>query len=69
MTLWTSSHVYVSPHIGTGPVLELGPIFCPVLELGHGRPHAPCHNGAPSAGTGIKNENMLCPVLELDVQC
>ena len=29
---------------------------------------APCHHGVPSAGS-IKNENMLCPVLELDVQC
>ena len=30
---------------------------------------APYHHGAPSAGTGIKNENVLLPVLELDVQC
>ena len=30
--------IYVSPHIGTGPVLELGLIFRPVLELGRGRP-------------------------------
>jgi hypothetical protein len=30
---------------------------------------APYHHGAPSAGTGIKNENVLRPVLELDVQC
>ena len=31
-------YVYVSPHIGSGPVLELGPIFRPMLELWRGRP-------------------------------
>ena len=52
-------NVYVSPHKGTGPVLELGPIFCPVLELGHGRPQpgtvppwgTQCWNWAPRSGT------------------
>jgi len=36
--------IYVGPQVGTGPVLELGPIFRPVLELGRGRPHTgtPC---------------------------
>ena len=28
-------NVYVGPQKGTGPVLELGPHFRPVLELGH----------------------------------
>ena len=31
--------MYVSPHTGTGPVRELGPIFHPVLELGLWHPH------------------------------
>ena len=31
--------MYVGPHVGTCPVLELGPIFRPVLKLGRGRPH------------------------------
>ena len=30
-----SGVIYVSPQIGNGPVLELGPIFRPLLELGH----------------------------------
>ena len=36
---------YVGSHVGTGPVLELEPIFRPVLELGRGRPNTgtvPC---------------------------
>ena len=28
---------------------------------------APCHYGASHAGTGLKNEILLCPVLELDL--
>ena len=30
-----NSLIYVGPQKGTGPVLELGPHFHPVLELGH----------------------------------
>ena len=39
-------HIYVGPQKGTGPVLELGPHFCPVLELG-------CRQ--PRCGTGQQN--------------
>ena len=44
LTTTTIYIIYVGPHVGTGPVLELGPIFCPVLELGRGHPHTgtPC---------------------------
>ena len=69
--------IYVSPRTGTGPVLELGLTFCPMLELGHWRPRTGtvplwgvlCWNWpqkwdfvVPSAETGR-------PVLKLDVQC
>ena len=33
--------IYVSPHIGTGRVLGMGPNFRPVLELGRGNPVTP----------------------------
>ena len=52
-------NIYVSPHIGTGPMLELGPFFRPVLELGREHPHtgtappwsAQCWKRAPRSGT------------------
>jgi len=36
--------LYVGAHIGTGPVLELAPIFHPMLELGHLHPHTGTHS-------------------------
>jgi hypothetical protein len=29
-----NGYIYVGPHVGTGPVLELGPIFRHVPKLG-----------------------------------
>jgi hypothetical protein len=67
-------YVYVRPHIGTGPVLELGLIFRPVLELGLRCPHtgtvplrgAHCWNWAPRSGTANLTPNISatlnCPV-------
>ena len=65
----TNCYVYVGYQIGTSPVLELGRLFRPVLELGQKQPRCGtvpargenCDFDAPRAGTGR-------PVLELDFQ-
>ena len=63
-------NIYVGPHTGKSPMLELGPFFTPccnwdtcILVL------ALCHYGAPSAGTGHKTEVELHTLLEMVAQC
>ena len=65
--IFTSQYVYVGPQKCTGPVLELGPHFRPVLELGRRQPRcgtvqlglrlgigldSQFRNGAPCSSTG-----------------
>ena len=59
-----------------GPKKALGPcwnwdrIFAPCWNWDADSPvEAPCHNGAPRAGTGTKNVIFTCPVLELGAPC
>ena len=69
--------MYVGPQKCTGPVLELGPHFRPVLELGRRQPRcgtvpqrgAPCWNWDQKWDCDISRAGTGCPVLELDAPC
>ena len=56
------SDVYVGPQKATGPVLELGLHFCPVLELGCGQPRC---------GTGQQKKDLVTiwGAFLVEVQC